>query len=130
MIRDGEAPGGDVCPYSGRPANDCIIVRVQCERLSVRGGGDGGGLAILAYGLLFGWIGHFMVAREEAKPLEVLGRDTCLEIPLRISSDVASQVVRIRRQKTLKRLLRQTPIYAALLDEFPQSHVSPLASTW
>lgn len=131
MIRDGEAPGGDVCPYSGRPANDCVLVRVQCERSSVRGGGgDGSGLTILAYGVLFGWIDLFIAAREEALPLEVLGRDTYLEIPLRVSSDVASQIARIRRQRTLKRLLRQTPIYAALLDEYPDAHVTPLATTW
>jgi hypothetical protein len=86
-------------------------------------------MAIVVYALVFGWLAALIAAREEAMPREALGRDTSLDIPLRISSDAASQILRIRRQKKLKALLRKTPIYAALLDEFPQAHVTALATT-
>lgn len=125
MIQSGELPNGDICPYSGRPANSTIYFHVQCERSWVRGGDSWDTGKVIAYVLLFGWIGA-LIASKKSQPMEEIGRDTFLELPLRMSSDVASSVMRIRRQKKLKMLLRQTPIYARLLDESPEADVSPL----
>lgn len=125
MIQSGDLPSGDICPYSRRPANCTIYVHVQCERLSVRGGDSLDIRDAIAYVLLFGWIG-VLIAYRKSQPREELGRDTSIELPLRISSDVGSKVLAIRGQKKLKMLLRETPIYAELLQDFPDAEVRRL----
>lgn len=125
MIHSGELPSGDTCPYSSRPAKSTIYFHVQCERSWVRGGDSWITGKVLASVLLLGWSGAWLAARE-SPPSQEFGRDTVLELPLRVSSDVASAVMRIRRQKKLKVLLQQTPIYARLLEEFPDADVRPL----
>jgi len=124
MIQSGDLPSGDICPYSGRPANSTLYVHVQCERSWVRGGDSWNIGTVIAY-LLLGWIAA-LIASRESQPEEELGRETSVELPLRISSDVDSKVVAIRGQKKLKKLLRETPIYAELLQEFPDANVRPL----
>jgi hypothetical protein len=125
MIESGDLPMGDVCPYSGRPANSTIYFNVQCERLWVRGDDSWTIDKAIAYVLLFGWVGA-LIASTRSRPPETLGRDTSIELPLRVSSDVASTVMAIRRQKKLKTLLRTTPAYAELLRDYPDAEVRPL----
>jgi len=127
MIRDGELPSGDICPCSGRPADDGILVHVQCERTWVRGGEPINSSKVLGCFLVFGWIGA-LIASLRMRPREDLGRDTSIQVPLRVSSDVRPKLLRMR-QKALKAILRQTPVYAQLLDEFPEAEVVPIETT-
>jgi len=78
--------------------------------------------AVVAWTLVFGWIGA-LIAIRKSRPQEVLGRDTFLRVPVRVSSEALPKLVRMRRQKKLKAILRETPIYAELLDEFPEATV-------
>jgi hypothetical protein len=123
MIRDGRLPSGEICPYSGRPVNDTVFFHVQCERSSIEG--ESNTVASIIFGLIAGIRGARILAEQIRPPREV-GRNTLIEIPLRISSDVRKQVLRIRRQKTLKALLCHTPIYAQLLQEYPDASVKPI----
>lgn len=66
-----------------------------------------------------------LIASVRSKQSQQYGRDTSVRVPVRVSSDAAETIVRIRRQKELKQLLSATPLYAALLKEYPQAHVSP-----
>jgi hypothetical protein len=125
MIRRGELPSGEVCPHSGRRADSTVYFHVQCERMWVRGNDSTNIGSTIVHFLLLGWMAS-LFASLKSRPLEELGRDTSLELPLRISSEVSATIMRMRRQKTLKRLLRSTPIYATLLDEFPEGAVTPL----
>jgi hypothetical protein len=125
MIRRGELPNGEVCPHSGRRADSTVYFRVQCERMWVRGNESANIGLMVVYFLLLGWIAVF-VASQKSRPVEELGRDTSLELPLRVSSEVSAKIIRMRRQKRLKQLLRTTPIYATLLDEFPEAAVTPM----
>ncbi len=125
MIRDGELPSGNVCPVSGRPADRVVHLRVECEQSWVRGGDPMDSGAGFAFMLLFGWIG-LMLASRASRPREELGRDTAVTVPLGVASEARSKVMRMRRQKALKALLRSTPIYAELLDQFPDAHVHVL----
>lgn len=124
MLRKGELPYGDVCPVSGRRTDDSIYFHVQCERVWVRGGDSVNYGKVIAYYLLFGWIGAF-IASKNMEPLQELGRDTHITIPLRISSEVRSKLLRTRHQKALKSLLKQVPVYAKLLQEYPNAVVTP-----
>ena len=126
MIRGGELPSGDICPYSGRPANDTIFFHVQCERVWVRGGEslESGNFAYM----FLGWIGA-LIALQKLRPREELGRDISLEVPLCISSDVRPTIMGMRRQRGLKALLCQTHIYAQLLQEFPRATVTVIKTS-
>jgi hypothetical protein len=127
MIQDGELPSGETCPYSSRPADDQISVHVECERSWIRGGNIGSGQAMV-YWLLFGWIG-WLILRGKSRPREEFGRDTSIIVPLRISSDVRSQLLRLRGQKKWKAILRHVPVYAKLLEDYPRAEISPLRAT-
>lgn len=116
MIRQGELPVGDVCPYSGRPANETVYFDVQCERTWVRRRGPK---------FFFGWIGLLMALYHDG-PREEFGRETTIRVPLRIAGEARGQILRMRSQSKLKRLLLQTPIYGELLREYPQASVSPV----
>jgi hypothetical protein len=81
---------------------------------------------LLFFYMLFGWISLFFV-KPAALTEETLGRDTSVDVPLRVSSDVRESVCRLRGQSRLKKMLRCTPIYAKLLKEFPRAVVKPVS---
>lgn len=120
MVANGELPQNEVCPLSLRPANETLHVHAICEQPWTTGGGDSTQTAI-ALGCLFGWFGYVM-ARESERPEERHGRDTVVDLPIRISSDVRDRYHR-QNQAQLKSLLSQTPMYAKLLKEYPKSKI-------
>ena len=127
MIRNEELPEGSVCPYSGRPANETIFLHVQCERIWTRGrDSTDTGHVFLAF-IILGWIGA-LIATIRPQRRRVLGRETFIDIPIRISSDVRARLLRMRRQKKLKAMLHQTPIYSQLLHEYPNATITPIKS--
>lgn len=121
MLRNGELPTGDICPVSGRPTDDTIQFHVQCEKMWVRGGSSF--WQVLAYVLFFGWLG--LLIHQEPEEVERFGRETSILIPLRISSEVRPKILRMKRQKKLKALLAQVPIYSQLLNDFPDATITP-----
>ena len=125
LVRRGELPNGSICPYSDRPANATLVLLVKCEQMWVRGGDRWRTGSIVAAVLFCGWIGALLALFSPVRR-EELGRDTVVEVPVRISSDLADEMLRIRQQKKLKSILRKTPIYAKLLEEFPRASVQPL----
>ena len=125
LIRDEELPNGQLCPYSGRPANDVIWVHVECERSWVRGGDMDTGKAIV-WVLFLGWIGAIIatIDSSNSRPREECGRDTSVAVPLRISSDIRPKLLRLRRQGEWKAILRRVPIYAQLLNDYPTAKIT------
>ncbi len=127
MIRDGELPSGGVCPLSGRPADRVVHFRVECEQSWVRHRDSGDSGHRFALTLLFGLLGGWLISwGADPTEVETMGRDTAVTVPLGVASEARSKVMRMRRQKALKALLRSTPIYAELLDQFPNAHVRVL----
>ncbi len=124
MIRNGELPTDKVCPLSGRNADETIEFHIHCERSWVRGGEPTDIGKILAYYMLFGWTGAIIASRK-MQTREEFGRETSVTVPVRISSDVRAKIFRMRRQKTLKSLLHNVPIYQRLLREYPDAIVMP-----
>jgi len=122
MIRRGGLPSGDICPFSLRPANATVWLDVRCESRWVRGGEPLDRGILLVWVVVLGWIGA-LIGSWRSEPREEFGRDTFLDIPLRISSDAVSKVARIRSQRIWRRLLRSVPVYARLLDEFPGTKI-------
>ena len=127
MIRTGELPTEKVCPLSGRHADETIAFHIQCERSWVRGGEPTDLGKILAYYILFGWIGA-LIASRKMQTREEFGRDTFVTVPVRISSEVRAKIFRTRRQKILKSFLHHLPVYQRLLREYPDAVVTPTKS--
>ena len=120
MIAEGALPWGKVCAVSGRPTDDVIELHVQCERsYSPRGSSP----LVLYFWPLLALIDG---ARSERR--EILGRDTVVCVPLRVAQDFHHRLARRTGQRTLRRLLRGVPVYARLLQEYPQARVTVGAS--
>ncbi len=125
MIRDGELPGGQICVVSGVPTTDTAILRIQCERVWVttsRSPFDAADRAFIGF-LIFGWIGALVGWACKGKPQQEHGRETYIDVPLRVAEDQI-RVLQNESQAKLKRLLSEVPIYEQLLLEFPEAVVA------
>lgn len=126
LLKRGELPRSGDCPYSGRPADTTLLFDVQCESRWVRRGesADSPALRFVLF-VLLGWIG-LLIASRRGKSAEVFGEDIHLEIPLRVNSEVATKIARMRGQRRLRKLLSQVPEYRQLFREYPYATVRPV----
>jgi hypothetical protein len=124
MIRRGELPGKNVCVLSGTPTGNTVVFRIQCERVWTRGSRlDRTDKMLLGF-LLFGWIGAIVGWTRKDKPRREFGRETYVDVPLRVCPGCQERV-NGGRQAALKRALRKIPIYDTLLTEYPEAWVLP-----
>ena len=68
------------------------------------------------------WLGLFMGAKRQMT--ESTGRETSIEVPLRVSREFHRMVGR-KRQRKLRALLKTVPVYARLLEEYPGATIRP-----
>ncbi len=135
MLDDRELPWGDKCAVSGTPTNDVMLLAVQCEIPSlphIRRGGFGWAwqlllsLCLLPFGLIRVPLPS---PAEKNVPLPdlALGHEGRVRIPLRVRRD-HWQLVFEMSQEELRKLLATVPVYAKLLNHYPQANISAL--TW
>jgi hypothetical protein len=122
MIAANALPLGGNCVCCGRPADIVAFLHVECERSRVESGGLNW-LAVAAGAAVSVWLAA--IARSSMRE-EVHGRETSIDLPLPISSFCQRRLLRLRRQRTLKRLLKTVPIYEQLLIEYPRAVVTPI----
>lgn len=79
---------------------------------------------VVAYVLFLGWLGALLAAIRNETPREELGRDVSVEVPMRVSKDSLSRVLKLTAQRKLRKLLKQNPTYAKLLSEYPTAIIS------
>jgi hypothetical protein len=116
MLAEGSLPWGELCAVSGKPTQDTVDLSVHCE--TVQAEKDAlRSLQVVVF--LFGPLAMFFGQRSTQDPH---GRETMVWTPLRVAPENQRTVVRAR-QKTLRRLLRTVPVYAALLDQYPRAKV-------
>ncbi len=123
MVEEGSLPVDELCPLSLRPADETLVVRVDCEKSWVRSSDGDEGDAFL-FGLLFGVIGSLLM-RPKRDHAEHLGRDTTVDLPIRIAGEARSRYRR-RSRKQLISMLKRIPIYAELFEEFPDAKLKVL----
>lgn len=128
MVRGNELPTGVICSCCGRVANDTIVLRVQCERSSVRGGRSMFDSVVMAVGSALTLHLVHLLHSWEQRPPEKLGRDSSVNVPVRIWSDCRRRIERSRSQRKLKKLLADTPVYRELLAEYPRAIITPIPS--
>ena len=120
LIAAEKLPMGDTCPYSSRLAETTIYIDVQCESRWKKSGGVSFVERVAAF--LLAWL-FPVVIRHGSAPAEEHGRDTVVALPLRINEEAWPNIAKLR-SKALKKLLRETPIYDELLNEYPEAQVT------
>lgn len=122
-IRDalaaGDLPIGQNCAVSGRPTRDLMYFHVECERVSTREQGAVGWLTTL-----FFFLSKHLWAVSDG-PIEEHGRQTGVEVPIRIDVEFHERLLAGCSQRRLRDYLRQVPLYAELLEEFPSAVITP-----
>lgn len=127
MLRNGELPSNTVCPLSGKDAEHTVMLHVQCEEIWLQSEGRKGNSLLFLYNLLIGWWLGAAVASEDSGPVQQYGRNTSVTIPIRISEDQRTKILKTRDQQVLKSLLNNTPAYAKMLEEYPDAEVTALS---
>jgi hypothetical protein len=123
MISEGNLPSTRECALTGCLTDDIAVVRVQCERVWKRGPKKSGWFFLLfALFLPFFWISALVSWALLDEKREDLGRDTVVDVPLRVCRDQQHRL-RCMRQGRIRRLLRADAIYANLLREYPRATV-------
>ncbi len=125
MIRQGDLPWGDVCAVSGMPTADCVTLHVQCESKWVQGAGEGRPRTFLrAILFVFGYI-LIKIGPSPSNPeTNEVGRERSVVVPLLVREEHQAPLRKSQSQSKLRELLRSVPIYAELLDEFPEAQIS------
>jgi hypothetical protein len=118
MLDEGTLPWRETCAITGRPTRDVIEVYVECEK--VHSSSNHGGWLFLAV-MLLGWMA--VLLKGAVKEHDPQGRETRVRTPLRVERDVQAVVLKMKSQRKLRRLLRQVPIYARLLDAYPEATI-------
>jgi len=127
MIRNGALPHGETCVVSGQPTEDTVILRVQCERAWARGPRlDAFDRTIIGFFLL-SWIGAIVGWCRRDKSSKDIGHERHVDVPLRVRADLQEQFRR-KGPKAMKAMLRQVPVYDALLNEYPEAAVEVLSA--
>jgi hypothetical protein len=116
MLAEGSLPWGEVCAVSGKPTQEAMNLSVHCERVQAENDGLRS-LQVLVF--LFGPLAMLFGRRSSRDPR---GRETSVWTPLRIAPEHQPTVARAGL-RTLRRLLRTVPVYAALLDQYPRARV-------
>ena len=124
LVLNGELPNEKTCPISGRIEVTTVLFRIDCESKWVKGREPMSIHWIVVYVLFLGWLGALLAAIRNDTPREELGRDVSVDVPMRISSDSLTNVLKLTSQRKLKRILKHNPIYAKLLSEYPAAFVS------
>ncbi len=114
MIAAGELPGRDTCVVCGGVTTDVAWILAECERVYVSRSGLPVWFQVLLQ-VLFSPFGFIVWQRQETY---VHGSDTILQVPLRVCGKCQQ---RLRSQQMIKRYLQETPVYAELLEKFPET---------
>ena len=126
LEREGGLPDGHYCVVCEGRTSDIMTVHVECERRLVQCPPR---WWTVLEGIFFVMPGPFgklireAQLREARSDPEIRGNDVVIDLPVRMHHDHGAELAR-GGQRTLERLLRRTPIYAALLDDYPASTLS------
>jgi hypothetical protein len=117
MRREGSLPWGERCAACGCPTSDCIDLRVECERIVAAQ--DNMKLRMFLAVLISPLM--FLAMRDSHK--DAVGRDTVVDIPLRVCRK-HSRSLRRSGQRKLRRLLCSVPVFQKLLEAYPRPRIS------
>ncbi len=117
MIRDGSLPWGETCAVSGWPTDGVLDLVVHCERVHLPRPNS---KLMILFAPLFPALVLQAMSDEGREPV---GRETSVTVPLRVAPEFHRRLARKWSPGKLKRLLKTVPIYATLLDQYPEATI-------
>jgi hypothetical protein len=119
LTADGELPGGRGCTWCGRDDAATVHVTATCERRWFRRPGRWNWLAVAVISWPLALAAHLW--ERQAGEVQEFGRDVILRLPLRLCPPCRAE---FRGRAALADVLRQVPVYAALLDRYPAAELT------
>jgi hypothetical protein len=116
MLQRGMLPEETACLVCRTPTKHAAHAWMVCERATVQQPGDWETGRWWFVTMLFGFLTFRKQLRETTE-----GRDLRFRLPLRVCRDCAGP---LRNPKVLKGILLDVPVYAELLDKYPDADVS------
>jgi hypothetical protein len=116
LLRRGLLPEGTTCLLCRSTTKDVAHCWTVCERAIVQQPTGWYLSALNVVSMLFGVLTFRKVLHETSK-----GRDLRLRLPLRVCGNCTGQ---LRDPRVLKETLFAVPVYAELLDKYPDADVS------
>ena len=126
MLAQGELPPGPNCMICHSPTRATFTCEVDCEKAWAvrRGPGESNPvLTGLALAFVPFWLALALLAKRDREEPDTRGRDVTVRVPLRLCGPCRRSLGGLRRPRAIKRLLRQVPVYAQLLEEYPGAKV-------
>ncbi len=119
MLLNNELPGTRDCVNCGCGTDHLIRVSVACEQLTA---GDQVKASDVMVGcLLFGVLGWFAgILMARSRPPVERGREVSFTLPVRVCEACATD----RSLDVIRKDLFATPVYAALLDQYPNAIIA------
>ncbi|MEM6472945.1 MAG: hypothetical protein AAF802_25515 [Planctomycetota bacterium] len=124
MLKRDELPTVKDCPACGRSGNATLVIGIQCEKVSTTDPSD---QRVSLFGMLFfafGWlssIAAILRLSTSNRGMEIHGRETRLEVPIRFCSECVHKTKSRPRNRNIRKLLISEPAYQEVLKEYPSA---------
>jgi hypothetical protein len=118
LTATGALPLESNCAVCDRETTDKVAFSVVCERPEDKSGGS------FWYQVFFIWFSPLLYMMHMAtRPAEVRGRNVVFRLPVRVCVACRPSV---NSRPAIRDALRRTPVYARLLDKYPDAKISSL----
>ncbi|PHS03240.1 MAG: hypothetical protein COA78_18705 [Blastopirellula sp.] len=124
MVQEGELPWGDTCAVSGYPTTDSCQLFVLCESKWLKGSSMGDWFILFFQLLILPVVICLDLFVDSDKASQSHGHDRGVYVPIIARTEHHAELKKMRNQAKLQEILRTVPIYAKLLDEFPNARIS------
>jgi hypothetical protein len=126
MLARGELPPGSNCMICHSPTRAALTCELVCakswtRKMEVDQESRDPLYEALGFFLL-GLLWKLVTARRRFEK-KTMGHDVSVRVPLRLCDACRRSLGGLRRSRAIKRLLRQVPVYARLLEEYPRAKV-------
>jgi hypothetical protein len=119
MLAAGELPLAQDCAICGRADAAVVKVVAECERRWLRRPGRWDWLVVAIFSLPLAILAH--IWQRSRSEVQEFGRDVILTLPLRLCTSCREDV---RSRTDIAALLAEVPIYAQLLNRYPDAKLS------
>lgn len=119
QVADGALPAENACARCGVQTSDALYLLVECERTW----SAGSGFWRHFFRLLLTPIWIWNLFRRDYNNPEVFGRESVVELPLRMCRTCQTTVQQTGSTAAKVRLLQKAPQFEELLREYPQARI-------